>query len=80
MCDRFRRRSDKKVVKTFAVTVGLEETEFESGDDFSTQSIQPVIYQNADGKRKIELMRWAFKMPDRLLFNARSEDIARSKF
>lgn len=81
MCGRFRRRSDKqKVAKTFAVTAGLEETDFESGDDFSPQSMQPVIYQNTDGERQIELMRWAFKLPDRLLFNARSEDIERSKF
>lgn len=81
MCGRFRRRSDKqKVAKTFAVTAGLEEADFESGDDLSPQSMQPVIYQNADGERQIELMRWAFKLPDRLLFNARSEDIERSKF
>lgn len=81
MCGRFRRRSDKqKVAKAFEVTAGLEETDFELGDDFSPQSMQPVIYQNADGERQIELMRWAFKLPDRLLFNARSEDIERSPF
>lgn len=81
MCGRFRRRSDKqKVAKTFAVTAGLEETDFEPGDDFSPQSFQPVIYLNDDGERQIELMRWAFKLPDRLLFNARSEDIEHSKF
>jgi putative SOS response-associated peptidase YedK len=42
--------------------------------------MQPVIYLNEDGERKIEMMRWAFKLPDRLLFNARSEGIERSKF
>jgi putative SOS response-associated peptidase YedK len=72
--------TSKRSPKTFAVTAGLEETDFESGDDFSPQSMQPVIYQNAKGERQIELMRWAFKLPDRLLFNARSEDIQRSKF
>lgn len=81
MCGRFRRRSDKqKVVKTFSVTAGLEETDFEPGDDFSPQSFQPVTYLNDDGERQIELMRWAFNLPDRLLFNARSEDIEHSKF
>jgi len=39
-----------------------------------------VIYLNDDGEHQIELMRWAFKLPDRLLFNARSEGIERSKF
>lgn len=81
MCGRFKRRSDKqKVAQAFEVTAGLEETDFEPGDDFSPQSFQPVIYQNADGERQIELMRWAFKLPDRILFNARSEDIEHSKF
>ncbi len=81
MCGRFRRRSDKqKIAETFEVTAGIEETDFEPGDDFSPQSFQPVIYQNADGERQIELMRWAFKLPDRLLFNARSEEIEQSKF
>jgi len=81
MCGRFRRPSDKqKVAKTFAVTAGLEETDFDPGDDFSPQSFQPVIYLNAAGELQIELMRWAFKLPDRLLFNARSEDIEHSKF
>lgn len=82
MCCRFKRRSDKqKIAKVFEVTAGLEESDFEPGDDLSPQSMQPVIYENADGERQIELMRWAFKMQDgRLVFNARSEDIEHSKF
>lgn len=40
MCGRFRCRSDKQnVAKTFAVTAGLEETDFEFGDDLSPQSM-----------------------------------------
>jgi putative SOS response-associated peptidase YedK len=42
--------------------------------------MQPVIYTNDDGERQRELMRWALKLPDRFLFNARSEGIERSKF
>jgi putative SOS response-associated peptidase YedK len=42
--------------------------------------MQPVVFLNQDGQRQIELMRWGFKLPDRLLFNARSEGIERAKF
>jgi putative SOS response-associated peptidase YedK len=81
MCGRFKRRSDKqKVAKAFGVTAGLDETEFDSGDDLRPQSMQPVIYVNESGERQIEMMRWGFKLPDRLLFNARSEGIVTAKF
>jgi putative SOS response-associated peptidase YedK len=81
MCGRFKRKSDKKkVAKTFAVTVGIEQTDFDPGDDLRPQSMQPVIYQDADGERRIEMMRWGFRLPDRLLFNARSEGIAQANF
>ena len=52
------------------------------GDDFSPQSMQPVIHLNEDGERQIEMMRWAFKLTDRPrpLFNARSEGIEHAKF
>ena len=81
MCGRFKRRSDKqRIAEAFAVSVGLDETFFEPGDDFSPQSMQPVIHMNDDGERQIEMMRWAFKLPDRLLFNARSEGIEHATF
>jgi putative SOS response-associated peptidase YedK len=81
MCGRFKRGSDKqRVAEAFKVNAGLDETVFDEGDDLRPQSMQPVIYTNDDGERQIELMRWAFKLPDRLLFNARSEGIERSKF
>jgi len=81
MCGRFKRGSDKqRVAKVFKVTAGLDETVFDNGDDLRPQSMQPVIYTNDAGERQMELMRWAFKLPDRLLFNARSEGIERSKF
>jgi putative SOS response-associated peptidase YedK len=35
--------------------------------------MQPVVSVNADGDRRLELMRWGFRLPDRLLSNARSE-------
>ncbi|MCU1316409.1 MAG: hypothetical protein JWN63_1731 [Candidatus Acidoferrum typicum] len=60
--------------------MGLEEQYLDPEDDIGPQSLQPVIFTNDDGERQIELMRWAFKLPDRLLFNARSEGIELSKF
>ena len=81
MCGRFKRGSDKqRVAKVFKVNAGLDETVFDEGDDLRPQSMQPVIYTNDAGERQMELMRWAFKLPDRLLFNARSEGIEHSKF
>jgi putative SOS response-associated peptidase YedK len=81
MCGRFKRKSDKKkVVKAFDVTAGIEEADLVPGDDLRPQSLQPVIYLDADGERRIEMMRWGFKLPDRLLFNARSEGITQANF
>jgi hypothetical protein len=81
MCGRFQRKSDKKkVAKTFEVTTGIEEADFDPGDDLRPQSMQPVIYLDDDGERRIEMMRWGFKLPDRMLFNARSEGIAHANF
>jgi putative SOS response-associated peptidase YedK len=64
MCGRYKRRSDKlRIAETFAVSAGLDETFFEPGEDFSPQSMQPVIHVNDDGERQIKMMRWAFKLP-----------------
>jgi putative SOS response-associated peptidase YedK len=81
MCGRFKRKSDKqKVARVFEVQAGLEEVDFASGDDLRPQSMQPVIFQDESGERQIEMMRWGFKLPDRLLFNARSEGISHANF
>lgn len=81
MCGRYRRKSDKqRIADAFAVSAGLEELDLASEDDIAPGSIQPVVAINQDGERQIELMRWGFKLPDRLLFNARSEGIESSKF
>lgn len=81
MCGRFIRKSDKqKVACVFEVQAGLEDTDFVPGDDLRPQSMQPIIYTNEAGERQIEMMRWGFKLPDRLLFNARSEGIAQANF
>ncbi|HEV2618746.1 MAG TPA: SOS response-associated peptidase [Acidobacteriaceae bacterium] len=81
MCGRYKRKSDKqKVARAFHVQVGLDETDFAPDDDLRPQSIQPIIFTNQAGERQIEMMRWGFKLPDRLLFNARSEGIAQANF
>jgi putative SOS response-associated peptidase YedK len=81
MCGRYKRKSDKKkVAKAFEVTAGIEETDFAPGDDLRPQSMQPVVFLDDAGERRIEMMRWGFALPDRLLFNARSEGIAQANF
>jgi putative SOS response-associated peptidase YedK len=81
MCGRYKRKSDKqKVARAFEVQAGVEEVDFAPEDDPRPQSMQPVIFTNEAGERQIEMMRWGFKLPDRLLFNARSEGIADANF
>jgi putative SOS response-associated peptidase YedK len=81
MCGRFKRKSDKqKVARVFDIQAGLDEVDFAPGDDLRPQSMQPVIYMNEAGERQVEMMRWGFKLTDRLLFNARSEGIAQANF
>jgi putative SOS response-associated peptidase YedK len=75
------RKSDKqRIADAFEVTAGLDDLELAPDEDAAPGSIQPVVSINPDGERQLELMRWGFKLPDRLLFNARSEGIETSKF
>lgn len=81
MCGRYRRKSDnQRIADAFGVTEGMEDLDLGPEEDIAPGSVQPVISINADGRRQLELMRWGFKLPDRLLFNARSEGIETSKF
>ncbi len=81
MCGRYRLRSDKqRIAEAFAVHADLEHLYLQPEDDIAPGSIQPVVSLDRDGERHIELMRWGFKLPDRLLFNARSEGIESAKF
>ncbi|MGC2224143.1 MAG: SOS response-associated peptidase [Methylocella sp.] len=81
MCGRYRRKSDKqRIADAFEVDAVLEELDLCPEDDIAPGSIQPVVSINQDGERRIELMRWGFKLPDRLLFNARSEGIESATF
>jgi putative SOS response-associated peptidase YedK len=81
MCGRYRRRSTKeKIAELFEVEGGLEELEIEPEDDIAPGSVQPVVYLTPEGERRIAPMRWGFKLPDRFLFNTRSEGVERSRF
>jgi putative SOS response-associated peptidase YedK len=81
MCGRYRRKSDKqRIADAFGVTEGIEDLDLGPEEDIAPGSMQPVVSVNVDGQRQLELMRWGFKLPDRLLFNARSEGIEASTF
>jgi putative SOS response-associated peptidase YedK len=81
MCGRYRRRSDKqRIAEVFHVGMGLEEIYLEPEEDIAPGSMQPVVFNSESGEREMALMRWGFKLPDRLVFNARSEGIDRAKF
>ncbi len=81
MCGRYRRKSDKqRIAEAFSISTGLEELYLEPEDDIAPGSMQPVVLINEDGERQLELMRWGFKLPDRLLFNVRSEGIDTANF
>jgi putative SOS response-associated peptidase YedK len=80
MCGRYKRPGKQKIAEAFEVNAELEAFDLEPDDNACPQSMQPVIRLNKEGERQIELMRWAFKLPDRLLFNARSEGIEKSTF
>lgn len=81
MCGRYRRRSDKqRIAEAFQVSVGLEDLYLGPEDDIAPGSVQPVVIGSEAGERRIEMMRWGFKLPGRLLFNARSEGIDSARF
>ena len=81
MCGRYGRRGDKqKIAEAFHVKGGLDEVDFGEEFDCAPGSIQPVVWMNDEGERALGLMRWGFKLPKRLLFNVRSEGVAKANF
>jgi putative SOS response-associated peptidase YedK len=80
MCGRYKRPGKQKIAEAFAVSEGLEAFDLDPDDNACPQSFQPVIRLSENGERQIEMMRWAFKLPDKLLFNARSEGIEKARF
>jgi len=81
MCGRYRRRSDKqRIAEAFGLGMGLEDLYLEPDDDIAPGSIQPVVFATDAAEPAIKFMRWGFKIPNRLVFNARSEDITTKNF
>jgi SOS response associated peptidase (SRAP) len=81
MCGRYERRGDKQAIaEAFQVKNSLEGVDFSETYDAAPGSEQPVLYLNDAGERSLAIMRWGFKLPDRLLFNARSEGVTEAKF
>lgn len=81
MCGRYGRQSDKqRIAEAFAVHGGLEGIDLDPDDDIAPGSVQPVVRTLQSGERRLEMMRWGFRLPDRFLFNARSEGIESRKF
>jgi putative SOS response-associated peptidase YedK len=80
MCGRYGRRGDKqKIAEAFHVRAGLEEVDFGETFDAAPGSLQPVVTKKND-ERELTIMRWGFKLPDRLLFNVRSEGVTSANF
>lgn len=81
MCGRYGRRGDKqKIAEAFHISTGLDEVDIPEDLDCAPGSIQPVVSLSDEGERALSLMRWGFKLPDRLLFNTRSEGVERANF
>lgn len=57
-----------------------EDIDIPDDSDCAPGSVQPVVFTGGSGERSLGLMRWGFKLPDRLLFNTRSEGIDRANF
>jgi putative SOS response-associated peptidase YedK len=75
------RRGDKqKIAEAFHVKGSLEDVDFGETFDAAPGSNQPVVYLSDDGERELGLLRCGFKLPDRLLFNVRSEGVTAAKF
>jgi putative SOS response-associated peptidase YedK len=79
MCGRYEAGQKQKIAEAFHVSVMLDDFYFGEGLECAPGSVQPVIYMK-DGEREIGEMRWGFKLPDRLLFNARSDSVTTSPF
>jgi putative SOS response-associated peptidase YedK len=79
MCGRYEAGQKQKIAEAFHVSVMLDDVYFGQGVECAPGSVQPVIYMK-DGERQVGEMRWGFKLPDRLLFNARSDTLATAPF
>ncbi|HEY9126380.1 MAG TPA: SOS response-associated peptidase [Acidobacteriaceae bacterium] len=82
MCGRFsRKKADKQAIaEAFHIHADDITEDFPEEADCAPGSMQPVVYETPEGSRAIAAMRWGFKLPDRLLFNTKSEGVLESRF
>lgn len=86
MCGRFSRRKANKqsIAEAFSVHTDDITEDFPEEADCAPGSMQPVVYATEEGERagqiSITAMRWGFKLPDRFLFNTKSEGVLESRF
>jgi putative SOS response-associated peptidase YedK len=79
MCGRYGRRSDKqKIAEAFHATADLTEPSLAPDDDITPGTFQPVVHLNSEEERRIEPMYWGFKLPNRFVFNARSDSLLKN--
>ncbi len=79
MCGRYQRRSDKqRIAEVFHVDAGLDEVDFAANDTANPGAFQPVVRMNEAGETIIQSMYWCFQLPDRFVFNARSDTLSKN--
>jgi putative SOS response-associated peptidase YedK len=79
VCGRYEAGQKQKIAEAFHVSVTLDDIYFGANVECAPGSVQPVIYTR-DGERHIGEMKWGFKLPERLVFNARSDKLTTSDF
>jgi putative SOS response-associated peptidase YedK len=60
--------------------VDLEILEMQPSEEIAPGSVQPVVWLDEAGHRRLTPMRWGFQLPDRFVFNTRSETAEKSRF
>jgi putative SOS response-associated peptidase YedK len=79
MCGRYEAGQKQKIAETFHVSVALDDLYFGPQCECVPGSIQPVVYLRGSERQIVE-MKWGFKFPARLVFNARSDNLTLSTF
>lgn len=86
MCGRYKRRVNRdQIGELFGVEFSAEGIELETlemapSTDIAPGSLQPVVWLDPSGRRRLAPMRWGFQLPERFLFNTRSETAESSRF
>lgn len=79
MCGRYEAGQKQKIAEAFHISVTLDDLYFGPQRECVPGSIQPVVYMR-NGERQLVEMKWGFKFPARLVFNARSDNLTVSNF